>query len=151
MCSVRNGIAIPDALIVNIAKLHFAQGLHTAFQYVQDIAGGLLATYPADEDFDHPTYGVKLERYFAAGGNTGGRERLRLLRMISDLTTGDYGGYQTILAIHAEGSIEAEKLTILSHAKRDAYIAYARWLAGLDDSRWPPRSDNAGAAFGDLS
>ena len=54
--------------------------------------------------------------------------------MISDLTTGDYGGYQAVLAIHAEGSIEAEKLTILAQYERDRAIAYARWLAGLDEA-----------------
>jgi aromatic ring hydroxylase len=58
--------------------------------------------------------------------------------MISDLTTGEYGGYQAVLAIHAEGSIEAEKLTILAQYDRDRAIGYASWLAGLDDARWPP-------------
>ena len=58
--------------------------------------------------------------------------------MISDLTTGEYGGYQAVLAIHAEGSIEAEKLTILAQYERDRAIDYARWLAGLDEARWPP-------------
>ena len=36
------------------------------------------------------------------------------MNLISDLTAGEYGGYQAVLAIHAEGSIEAEKLTILA-------------------------------------
>ena len=58
--------------------------------------------------------------------------------MISDLTTGEYGGYQAVLAIHAEGSIEAEKLTILAQYDRERALGYARWLAGLDEQRWPP-------------
>jgi aromatic ring hydroxylase len=58
--------------------------------------------------------------------------------MISDLTTGEYGGYQAVLAIHAEGSIEAEKLTILAQYDRGRASEYASWLAGLDDSHWPP-------------
>ena len=39
-------------------------------------------------------------------------ERLRLLNMISDLTARDFGGYHAVLAVHAEGSIEAEKMQI---------------------------------------
>ena len=58
-----DGVAIPDTLLVNIAKLQFAHGLHTAFQHVQDIAGGLLVTYPAPEDLDHPEYGAAFSRY----------------------------------------------------------------------------------------
>ena len=137
-CKVIDGVAVPDTLLVNIAKLQFAQGLHTAFMHVQDIAGGLLATYPAIEDLDHPAYGKALERYLESGGGVSGRDRLRILTLISDLTTGEYGGYQAVLAIHAEGSIEAEKLTILAQYNRAGAEAYALWLAGLDDSPSAP-------------
>jgi 4-hydroxybutyryl-CoA dehydratase/vinylacetyl-CoA-Delta-isomerase len=131
-CTMVDGVAIPDPLLVNIAKLQFAQGLHTAMQHVQDMAGALLVTYPAPEDLEHPDYGPALKRYLEAAGGITGEERLRIVRMISDLTTGDYGGYQAVLAIHAEGSIEAEKLTILAKYDGEEAVGYARWLAGLD-------------------
>jgi 4-hydroxybutyryl-CoA dehydratase/vinylacetyl-CoA-Delta-isomerase len=131
-CTVVEGVAIPDPLLVNIAKLQFAQGLHTAVQHIQDLAGALLVTYPTPEDLDHPEYGPALKRYLEAAEGTSGEERLRVLNMISDLTTGDFGGYQAVLAIHAEGSIEAEKLTILAKYDGEGAIGYARWLAGLD-------------------
>lgn len=132
-----NGVAIPDTLLINIAKLQFAQGIHTAMQHVQDITGGLLVTYPSPEDLDQPEYGPALRRYLEAAGGLSGEERLRVLSMISDLTVGDYGGYQAVLAIHAEGSIEAEKLTILAQYDRDKSAGYAAWLAGIDDSHSP--------------
>jgi aromatic ring hydroxylase len=131
-CTMIDGVAIPDPLLVNIAKLQFAQGLHTAMQHVQDMAGALLVTYPAPEDLDHPDYGPALKRYMEGAGEITGEERLRIFRMISDLTTGEYGGYQAVLAIHAEGSIEAEKLTILAKYDGEGAVGYARWLAGLD-------------------
>ena len=43
----------------------------------------------------------------------GRAERLRVINMISDLTARDFGGYHAVLAVHAEGSIEAEKMQIL--------------------------------------
>jgi aromatic ring hydroxylase len=135
---VVGGVAIPDTLLVNIAKLQFAQGLHAAFQHVQDITGGLTVTYPAPEDLDHPEYGQALKRYLAAGGEMPGEDRLRVMNLVSDLTAGEYGGYQAVLAIHAEGSIEAEKLTILAQYDREKAIRYARWLGNLDDGDWPP-------------
>jgi 4-hydroxybutyryl-CoA dehydratase/vinylacetyl-CoA-Delta-isomerase len=137
-CKIVNGVAIPDTLIVNIAKLQFAQGLHTAFQHVQDIAGGLLVTYPAPEDLDHPEYGPALRSYLEAAGGASGSDRLRVMNLISDLTAGEYGGYQAVLAVHAEGSIEAEKLTILMQYERERALEYARWLGCLDDGEWPP-------------
>lgn len=137
-CKIVNGVAIPDTLLVNIAKLQFAQGIHNAFQIVQDIAGGLLVTYPAPEDLDHPEYGAALRGYLEAAGGASGPERLRVMNLISDLTAGEYGGYQAVLAVHAEGSIEAEKLTILAQYERERAIDYGRWLAGITDGPWPP-------------
>jgi aromatic ring hydroxylase len=137
-CSLVDDVAIPDTLLVNVAKLQFAQGLHTALQHVQDIAGGLLVTYPAREDLQHAEYGPALQRYLQAAGGASGEERLRALNMISDLTSGEHGGWQAVLAIHGEGSIEAEKLTILAQYDREGALDYARWLAGLDQAQWPP-------------
>ena len=51
--------------------------------------------------------------------------------MISDLTASDYGGYQEVLAIHAEGSIEAERLTIFRAYDSERARRYARELAGI--------------------
>jgi len=35
-----------------------------------------------------------------------------------------------VLAIHAEGSLEAEKLTILREYDQERVKRYARWIAG---------------------
>ena len=132
-CRITAGIAVPNPLLVNIAKLQFAQGFHQALAHVQDIAGGLLVTYPSPEDLENDEYGALVRASLQGANGSGGAERLRVMNLVSDLTTGEFGGYQAVLAIHAEGSIEAEKLTILSHYPRAEAMRYARWLAGLDE------------------
>ena len=68
----------------------------------------------------------------AASARTHGHDNeFTQTNLISDLTTGDFGGYQATLAIHAEGSLEAEKLTILREYDRERVKHYARWVAGL--------------------
>ncbi len=57
--------------------------------------------------------------------------RLRLINLISDLTASDYGGYQEVLAVHAEGGFEAEKLQTYREYDFKAPAAYARSLAGI--------------------
>ena len=48
-------------------------------------------------------------------------------------TASDFGGYQAVLAIHAEGSIEAEKLaTFRAHNPKPA-VAYAKRLASIPE------------------
>ncbi len=51
-----------------------------------------------------------LEKYFA--GAVPAAERLALINLASDLLAREYAGYQSVLAVHAEGSLEAEKLMI---------------------------------------
>ncbi len=70
-----------------------------------------------------------LEKYLVGAWPAG--DRLALLNLISDLTSRLYGGYQTVLAIHAEGSIEAEKMAMFRAYDGTAVVRYARHLAGL--------------------
>ncbi|HEV2123937.1 MAG TPA: 4-hydroxyphenylacetate 3-hydroxylase N-terminal domain-containing protein [Chloroflexota bacterium] len=125
------GIAVPDPLTVNTAKLHFASNYHQAIARVQDIAGGLLVTGPAEEDLASPELGEAIRRYLGGKIGVETEARLRALNLVSDLTASDYGGYQEVLAIHAEGSIEAEKLTILRNYDHASAKTYAKGLAGI--------------------
>jgi aromatic ring hydroxylase len=128
-----HGIAYPDPMTTNMAKFTFASGFYKAVEWLQDCAGGLLVTGPSGADWDSPEVRPVLEKYFR--GAAPAADRLAMMNLISDLTARDLGGYHAVLAVHAEGSLEAEKLQMLrayntGHAP-DA-IAYARRLAGLD-------------------
>ncbi|MCZ6708637.1 MAG: gamma-aminobutyrate dehydratase [Chloroflexi bacterium] len=107
-----NGQVAPDPLTVNIAKSHFAHGYHRAVQHVQEIAGGLLVTGPGDEDWESEEIRPFLTKYLVGRDGVSAEQRMKMMNFIRDLTSSDYGGYQEVLAIHAEGSLEAEKLQI---------------------------------------
>lgn len=125
----RTGIAYPDPMTTNLAKYTFATRYHEALEYVQDIAGGLLVTGPGADDWSSSEVRPVLEKYFA--GKAPAAERLAMLNLISDLTTRDFGGYHAVLAVHAEGSIEAEKMQILRSYDAVPATTYARRLVGL--------------------
>jgi aromatic ring hydroxylase len=129
-----HGICRPDAATTNMAKYTFASGYHDAVRMVQECSGALLVTGPGGDDWDSPEVRPVLEKYFGAAASAS--ERLAMMNMISDLTVRDFGGYQTILAVHAEGSIEAEKMQILREYDPSRAVGRARWLARLDDE--PP-------------
>ena len=127
------GIAVPNQLLVNIAKHHFASHYHQAVQWVQDISGGLVVTGPSGRDLQSPEIGHYVKKYLAGKKGISGDKRLQAFKMVRDLTASDFGGYQEVLAVHAEGSIEAEKLAIFrSYDSKSAYD-YAKWVAGIQD------------------
>lgn len=123
------GIQQPDALAVNMAKYVFAHGYHEAVAKVVDLAGGLLVTGPGLEDWNNPAIRSVLEKYYRAAAPA--EARLRMLNLIADLTSRDFGGYQSVLATHAEGSLEAEKMQIARSYDSTRARAYASSLAGL--------------------
>jgi len=130
-CRIVDTIAVPNAELVNIAKLHFATGYHQALTWVQDIAGGLLVTGPTEEDLEDPYLGELIEKYLGGVPSVPAGNRLRLMNLIAELTATDFGGYQAVLAIHAEGSIEAEKMTIWREHDSGPAVSYAKWLASI--------------------
>lgn len=106
------GIFRPNIPLVNLAKYHFATGLHQAFYRVQDIAGGILVTAPGSEDWDHPELGQWLDEAFSGHGVIG-KQRMAVLQLAGDLVASELAAYHEVLAVHAEGSIEAERMTIV--------------------------------------
>jgi 4-hydroxybutyryl-CoA dehydratase/vinylacetyl-CoA-Delta-isomerase len=130
-CTIEHGIAVPNTLMVNVAKYHFAHNYHQAVQILQDLAGGLLVTSPAAEDFTSEATRAYVLKYL--GGRTGydAETRMRLMNLIADLTASDYGGYQEVLAVQAEGGFAAEKLQAFREYDFKSMAAYARRLAGI--------------------
>lgn len=128
-CGMDDGVAYPDVLTTNLAKWAFARDFHKALELVQDLAGGLLVTGPSQEDWTSEQIRPVLDKYLRAAWSA--ERRLAVLNLISDLTTRAYGGYQAVLAVHAEGSLEAEKLALFRAYKPAAATALASRLAGL--------------------
>ncbi len=130
-CTVEDGFAVPNTLLTNVAKYHFAHNYHHAVQIVQDLAGGLLVTAPSAEDLTSEATRAYVMKYMGGAKGFDAEKRLRLLNMIGDLTASDFGGYQEVLAVHAEGGFEAEKLQAYREYDFKSVAAYARKLAGV--------------------
>ncbi len=122
-----NGIWVPDPMTTNLAKYTFATQYHEHLRDVQDVAGGLLVTGPGGDDWADPETRAVLEKYYSAAGDA--LDRLQMMHLVSDLTARDLGGYHAVLAVHAEGSIEAEKMQILREHDASGARSYADRLA----------------------
>jgi aromatic ring hydroxylase len=128
-CRRVEGIAVPDPVYSNIAKWHFASNYHQHVALVQDLAGGLTVTGPSEEDVNSAVTGEYIRRYLAARKGISAEDRLRVMNLIRDLTASDFGGYNELLQVHAEGSIEASKITLLREYDARPCVELAQKLA----------------------
>ena len=126
------GLAVPNIIQTNLAKYHFAAHYHEAICWVQDIAGGLVVTGPDEADMASAETRPYIDR-FLGGAGVNAEDRLKALNLVHDLTASDFGGYNQLLSIHAEGSLEAQKITIY----RDYDLDRCKDLAaGIIDVEW---------------
>jgi aromatic ring hydroxylase len=131
-CTMKAGLAVPSTTVTNIAKQYFAENYHAMVQKVQDIAGGLVVTGPSEEDLKNPETKAYVEHYLGGKKGFGSVNRLKLINLIRDFFASGFGGYHELLAIHAEGSLEAQKITILRGFDAGDAIAFAAECASLD-------------------
>ena len=136
-CGFEQGIAFPHVFTTNMAKWIFARDFHRALETVQDLAGGLLVTGPSGQDWESRKSALCLNKYFRAAWPAD--QRLALLNLVGELTTRLYGGYQAVLAIHAEGSIEAEKLAMFRAYDPRRALGLITRLTGLEFDKDQPR------------
>jgi 4-hydroxybutyryl-CoA dehydratase/vinylacetyl-CoA-Delta-isomerase len=122
-------LVYPNPMYANICKFHFADNWHQATKYIQDIAGGIVATCPSGKDFGNPELHDLLDKYLGGKEGIPTEYRLRMAKLIRDLTS----SYEDVLTIHAEGSLEAQKLSIYMLADFDRYKAAAKRAARISD------------------
>jgi aromatic ring hydroxylase len=117
-------------MTTNMAKYSFATHYHEALALVQECAGGLLVTGPGEKDWANPEIRKVMEKYL--GAKAPAEQRVKMMNLITDMTVRDFAGYHAVLAVHAEGSVEAEKMQILRSYDSGTALARARKFAGLD-------------------
>ena len=122
-------LVYPNPMYANICKYYFADHWHQATKYIQDIAGGIVATCPSSKDFENPEIHDLLEKYLGGREGIPTEHRLRMAKLIRDLTS----SYEDVLTIHAEGSLEAQKLSIYALADFERYRAAAKRAARIED------------------
>ena len=132
-CEIFEGVAYPHPLIVNIGKHYFAENYHTMIKHVQEIAGGAVVTCPGYEDWSNPQLRPYLEKYYKGIDGVPTEHRLRVFKLIKDLTASEEAGVWMLGTLHGEGSLEAQRMTSYRVADLKPYVKFAKEVAGIID------------------
>ena len=133
-CSA-NGAPLPagnffvDPLLANVCKQNVTRLPYEIARLLQDIAGGLLATLPSARDWLDPATGNLLSKYLAGAAGTSTYERIRMLRLIENLTLGRGAVAYLAESMHGAGSPQAQRILISRLANIAEKKVYARGLA----------------------
>ncbi len=128
-----SGVWINDPMLANVAKHNVTRFPYEIARLAQDIAGGLVATMPSEADLRNEDIGPLVERLLAGREDISTEARMRIIRLIENLTLGRNAvGYLTE-SLHGAGSPQAQRIQIARGMDVESKKALARELAGILD------------------
>jgi 4-hydroxybutyryl-CoA dehydratase/vinylacetyl-CoA-Delta-isomerase len=126
-----SGTYYVDTLLANVCKQNVTRFPYEIARLAQDIAGGLMVTLPSEEDLRSPEVGKWVEKYFRGSPEVPTEARMRMLRLIENITLGTAAvGYLTE-SMHGAGSPQAQRIMISRQVNMDEKKRIARKLCGI--------------------
>jgi 4-hydroxybutyryl-CoA dehydratase/vinylacetyl-CoA-Delta-isomerase len=124
-----SGAYYPDPILANCTKLNVSRNIYKIAQLAHDVAGGIIATLPAESDLRHPEIGKYIEKYMSGVEGVSTEARMKILRLIENMT----GGTALVESMHGAGSPQAQKVMYQRLGRIDMKVKWAKKLAGIED------------------
>ena len=128
-----SGTYYVNTLLANVHKQNVTRFPYEIARLAQDVAGGLMVTLPSDKDMRSAEVGKWIEKYFSARDGVPTEHRMRILRLIENLTLGAAAvGYLTE-SMHGAGSPQAQRIMISRQVNLERKKRLAKVLCGIND------------------
>jgi 4-hydroxybutyryl-CoA dehydratase/vinylacetyl-CoA-Delta-isomerase len=124
-----SGAYYPDPILANCTKLNVSRNIYKIAQLAHDVAGGIIATLPAESDLRHPEIGKYIEKYMSGVEGVSTEARMKILRLIENMT----GGTALVESMHGAGSPQAQKVMYQRLGRIDMKVKWAKKLAGIEE------------------
>lgn len=122
-----------DALLANVCKQNITRFPYEITRLAEDIAGGIMVTAPGQQDWDHEKLRPYIEKYLAGAEGTSTEDRLRIMRLVENLTLGAAAvGYRTE-SMHGAGSPQAQRIMISRQSDMEQKKQLAKQIAGIEE------------------
>jgi 4-hydroxybutyryl-CoA dehydratase/vinylacetyl-CoA-Delta-isomerase len=120
-----------DLLLANVCKQNVTRFPYEIARLAEDVAGGLMVTMPSEKDLRNPEIGKVVEKYFRGIGAIPTEHRMRILRLIENITLGTAAvGYRTE-SMHGAGSPQAQRIMIARQGNLEQKKELAKVIAGI--------------------
>ena len=126
-----SGNYIIDLLLANVCKQNITRFPYEIARLAEDIAGGMMVTLPSAADFRNPEVGPYIEKYYKGVASVSTENRMRIMRLIENLTLGTAAvGYRTE-SMHGAGSPQAQRIMISRQGNIEGKKQLAKDIAGI--------------------
>ena len=124
-----------NLLLANVCKQNVTRMPYEIARLAEDIAGGLMVTMPSEQDFKSEKIGPYVKKYLKGAVGISTENRMRILRLIENITLGTAAvGYRTE-SMHGAGSPQAQRIMISRQGNLAAKKELAKAIAKIDESQ----------------
>ena len=124
-----------NLLLANVCKQNVTRFPYEIARLAEDIAGGLMVTMPSAQDLRDPYIGKYVKKYLQGATGTDTENRMRVLRLIENITLGTAAvGYRTE-SMHGAGSPQAQRIMIARQGNLESKKELAKQIARIDESK----------------
>ncbi len=128
-----SGTYLVNTLLANVCKQNVTRFPYEIARLAQDIAGGLMVTMPSEDDLNSPEIGHYVKKYFKGNASVPTESRLKILRLIENITLGTAAvGYLTE-SMHGAGSPQAQRIMIARQINMAEKMKVAKKLCGIEE------------------
>lgn len=139
-------------MLANVCKHNVTRFPYELSRLAQDLAGGLMVTAPSEKDLNGEVTGPLLKKFLKGRSDVSAEDRLRIMRLIENMTLGRNAvGYLTE-SMHGAGSPQAQRVQIARQSDLEYKKKLAKNLAGIKEdgaARDIPVSPHQGTMFPD--
>lgn len=124
-----------NLLLANVCKQNITRMPYEIARLAEDIAGGLMVTMPSEKDLRSEKIGPYVEKYLKGATGTSTENRMRVLRLIENITLGTAAvGYRTE-SMHGAGSPQAQRIMIARQGNLAGKKELAKVIAKIDETK----------------
>jgi len=128
-----SGAYLIEMLLANVCKHNVTRFPYEICRLAEDIAGGLMVTLPSEKDFRSPELNGYIDKYLRGVDSVPTEHRMRILRLIENLTLGTGAvGYRTE-SMHGAGSPQAQRIMIARLSNMDHKKSLAKHIAKIPE------------------
>jgi len=128
-----SGTYVPDQVYTNVARYHAGINVYHEHEILAEVAGGLPATLPPEEDFFSAETGELLHKYIMRNPKISAENQHRAFRLASDLLCSAHAGVMQVAGVHGGGSPIMERIAIMGQYDMESKKQVAKDLAGIKD------------------
>ena len=128
----KSGNYINDDLLANVCKQHVTKDTFEIGRLAQDLAGGLVGSMPSGIDFNEGEMSSELKKYLKGIKETNAEDRVKILRLIENMTLGRNAVAYLTESLHGAGSPQAQRVQIKRRVNIEEKKDLAKKLSGVN-------------------